>query len=135
MQIALIAHDSKKELLTEFCIAYCGLMSRHDICATGTTGRLIEEATGLKINKYMAGSQGGDQQIAARINCNEIDLLLFFRDSQHHASEPNDEAMLRLCDANNIPFATNLATAEALIQALENGDLEWRNLVNPLAKM
>lgn len=135
MQVALIAHDSKKELMVEFCIAYCGVLSRHDICATGTTGRLVEAETGLKITKYMAGSQGGDQQIAARIACNEIDLLLFFRDPQApRDDEPNAANMFRLCDIHNVPFATNLATAEALIHSLENGDLDWRELVNPLAK-
>ena len=80
MNIALIAHDAKKELLVQFCIAYCGIISRHDVCATGTTGKLVSEATGLKINCFLAGSQGGGQQIASRIACNEIDLLIFFRD-------------------------------------------------------
>ena len=80
MNIALIAHDAKKELMVQFCIAYCGILSRHNICATGTTGKMVAEATGLDITRYMSGSQGGDQQISARIACDEIDLLLFFRD-------------------------------------------------------
>ena len=80
MNIAIIAHDSKKELMVQFCIAYCGILSRHNICATGTTGKLVSEATGLNIQRFLSGSQGGDQQIAARIACNEIDMLLFFRD-------------------------------------------------------
>ena len=80
MNIALIAHDSKKELMVQFCIAYCGVFSRHDICATGTTGKFVAEATGLEVMRFLGGAQGGDQQIAARIACNEIDLLLFFRD-------------------------------------------------------
>ena len=79
MNIALIAHDTKKELMVQFCIAYCGILSHHNICATGTTGKLVGEATGLSVQKFLAGSQGGDQQIMARIACNEIDLLLFFR--------------------------------------------------------
>lgn len=79
MNIALIAHDAKKELMVQFCIAYCGILSRHNLCATGTTGKLVSEATGLKITCFMAGSQGGDQQISSRISCNEIDLLLYFR--------------------------------------------------------
>ena len=124
MNIALIAHDAKKELLVQFCIAYCGIISRHDVCATGTTGKLVSEATGLKINCFLAGSQGGGQQIASRIACNEIDLLIFFR-------EPSDHDLLRLCDVHNIPFATNIATAEALIRGVERGDFEWREIVNP----
>ena len=132
MNIALIAHDSKKELMVQFCIAYCGVLSRHNLCATGSTGKLVGAATGLKIQRYLSGSQGGDQQIASRISCNEIDLLLFFRDpisAGIHA--PNDMNLLRLCDVHNIPVATNIATAEALIHALERGDLDWRDIVNP----
>ena len=132
MNIAIIAHDEKKELMVQFCIAYCGILSRHTLCATGTTGKLVSEATGLEIVRYMSGSQGGDQQITARIACDEIDLLLFFRDPMTaKANEPNDLDMLRLCDTRNIPVATNIATAEVLIHGLERGDLDWRNVVNP----
>ena len=127
MNIALIAHDSKKELMVQFCIAYCGILSRYSICATGTTGKLVSEATGLHIQRFLSGSQGGDQQLASSISCNEIDLLLFFRDPLTAKShEPNDINILRLCDVHNIPVATNIATAEALIHALERGDLDWR---------
>lgn len=127
MNIALIAHDSKKELMVQFCIAYCGVLSRHNICATGTTGKLVSEGTGLHIQRFLSGSQGGDQQLASSISCNEIDLLVFFRDPMHaKAHEPNDNNILRLCDVHNIPMATNIATAEALIHALERGDLDWR---------
>lgn len=132
MNIALIAHDSKKELMVQFCIAYCGILSRHELCATGTTGKQVAQATGLDITRYLGGSQGGGQQIAARISCNEIDLLLFFRDPLNpKPHEPNDMDLLRLCDVHNIPVATNIATAEALIHALERGDLDWREIVNP----
>lgn len=132
MNIALIAHDTKKELMVQFCIAYCGVLSKHNLCATGTTGKMVAEATGLNIQRYLSGSQGGDQQIAARISCNEIDLLLFFRDPiSVKPHEPNDMNLLRLCDVHNIPVATNIATAEALIHALERGDLDWRDIVNP----
>lgn len=132
MNIALISHDAKKELMVQFCIAYCGILSRHNLCATGTTGKMVSEATGLTIQKFLSGSQGGDQQIAARIACNEIDLLLFFRDPiRAKPSEPDEAGLLRLCDVHNIPVATNIATAEALIHALERGDLDWRNIVNP----
>lgn len=132
MNIALIAHDSKKELMTQFCIAYCGILSKHSLSATGTTGRLISDAAGLEIEKYLSGEQGGDQQIAARIACNEIDLLLIFRDPLNPKPEEPDEAdLLRLCDVHNIPVATNIATAESLIHGLERGDLDWRDIVNP----
>lgn len=135
MNIALIAHDSKKELMVQFCIAYCGILSRHALCATGTTGKLVSEATGLEIQKFLSGSQGGDQQIAARIACNEIDLLLFFRDPlAPKPHEPNEQNMFKLCDVHNIPFATNVATGEVLVRALDRGDLDWRNIVNPKAR-
>lgn len=131
MNITLIAHDTKKELMVQFCIAYCGVLSKHNLCATGTTGKMVAEATGLNVQRCLSGSQGGDQQIAARISCNEIDLLLFFRDPiSVKPHEPNDMNLLRLCDVHNIPVATNIATAEALIHALERGDLDWRDIVN-----
>ena len=130
MNIALIAHDKKKELMVQFCIAYCGILSKNSLCATGTTGKMVSEATGLNIQRYLSGSQGGDQQIAARISCNEIDLLLFFRDPiSAKPNEPNDMNLLRICDVHNIPVATNIATAEALIHSLERGDLDWRNIL------
>ena len=134
MNIALIAHDSKKELMTQFCIAYCGILSKHSLCATGTTGKLVAEATGLDIEKYLSGSQGGAQQIGSRIACDEIDLLLLFRDPLNpKPGEPNEANLLRLCDVHKIPVATNIATAEALIHSLERGDLDWRDIVNPKA--
>ncbi len=127
MNIALISHDSKKELIVQFCIAYCGILSEHNLCATSTTGRLVADATGLKIQSFLAGSQGGDQQIASRIACNEVDMLLFFRDPLNRKkSEPNEINLLRLCDVHNIPVATNIATAEVLIHGLQRGDLDWR---------
>ena len=134
MNIALIAHDAKKELMVQFCIAYCGILSRHTLCATGTTGKLVSEATGLNIVRYLSGSQGGDQQIAAKISWNEIDMVLYFRDPNHPARQENEQHennIIRLCDVNNIAIATNMATAEVLIHGLERGDLDWRDLVNP----
>lgn len=130
MNIAITAHDAKKELMVQFCIAYCGILSRHNLCATGTTGKLVADATGLNIQRFLSGSQGGDQQIAARIALNEIDLLLFFRDSlQTTALDASDKNLLRLCDMHNIPVATNIATGEVLIHGLERGDLDWREIV------
>lgn len=132
MTIALIAHDSKKELMVQFCTAYCGILSKYNLCATGTTGKLVSEATGLEIVRYLGGTQGGGQQIGARISCNEIDVLLFFRDPINpKANEPNDINLLRLCDVHNVPVATNIATAEALILSLERGDLDWREIGSP----
>jgi methylglyoxal synthase len=132
MNIALIAHDAKKELMTQFCIAYCGTLSKHSLCATGTTGKMVSEATGLQITRFLCGYQGGEEQIAARIACNEIDVLLMFRDPlTAKPNEPDPASLLRLCDVHNVPVATNIATAEALVHALERGDLDWRDIVNP----
>ena len=130
MTIALIAHDAKKELMVQFCIAYCGILSRNTLVATGSTGKTVAEATGLDITTFLSGSQGGAQQIASRIGCDEIDLLLMFRDPLNRKpDEPDESALLRLCDVHNIPVATNIATAEMLIHGLERGDLDWREIV------
>lgn len=135
MNIALIAHDKKKELMVQFCIAYKGIFAKHNLVATGTTGGLITDATGLEVHRFLAGSQGGDQQIGARIAYNEIDLVLFFRDPLTSRSyEPDVLNILRLCDIHNIPLATNVATAEVLILGLDKGYLDWRDIVNPKPK-
>lgn len=132
MYIAIIADDNKKELMAQFCIAYCGILSRHHLCATHITGKFISDATGLEIETFLAGSSGGTDQIASRVSYNEIDLVFYFR-----STDPSDivyegeQNLLRLCDVHNIPLATNIATAEALVTALENGTLNWRELVNP----
>ena len=131
MNIALMAHDRKKELMVQFCIAYCGILSGHSICATKTTGRLVAEATGLPITLYLSAAQGGSQQIGARIAYNEIDLVLFFCDPAEYESSAAVHEIARLCDQYSIPFASNVATAEVLIQGLRRGDLDWRNIVNP----
>ena len=132
MNIAISAHDAKKELMMQFCIAYCGILSRHKLFATGTTGKLVSEATGLEINCFLSGEQGGDQQIGSLIACNEIDMLLVFSDPlDPKEHEPNVSSLLRLCDVHNVPAATNIATAEALIHSLDRGDLDWRDIVNP----
>ena len=132
MEIAIIAHDMKKELMTQFCIAYCGILSKHNICATATTAKYISEATGLNIDKLMSGEQGGEEQVASRIAYNEIDILLYFRDTRPDARyNPAEHELLRVCDQNNIPVATNIATAEVIITALERGDLDWREIYNP----
>ena len=129
MNIGLIAHDSKKKLMQNFCIAYRGILSKHELYATGTTGRLVEEVTNLNIHKYLAGHLGGQQQLASQIEHNEMDMVIFLRDPLTPKShEPNVNDVVRLCDTYNIPLATNLATAELLIRALGRGDLEWREM-------
>lgn len=131
MDIAIIAEDNKKELMTQFCIAYCGILCHHHLCATHTTGAYISDVTGLEIETLLAGS-AGTEQISSRISYNEIDLVFFFRgtDPAKEVSEAESN-LLRLCDVYNVPVATNIATAEALVQALDNGSLDWRNLLNP----
>lgn len=131
MEIAIIAHDLKKELMTQFCIAYCGILSKHELCATSITAKCISDATGLKIERLLTGHQGGEEQIALRIAYNEIDLLLDFRDTRPGSINMHEVELLRMCDLYNIPVATNIATAEALIIALDRGDLDWRECVNP----
>ena len=132
MDIALIADDTKKELMTQFCIAYCGILSKHTLCATSITGKYIEEATGIEIEKLLPGSHGGEQQITSRISYNEIDVLLYFRSTApDHEYDENEYNLLRMCDVHNVPMATNIATAEVLICALDRGDLDWREIVNP----
>ncbi|MCX7714712.1 MAG: methylglyoxal synthase [Clostridia bacterium] len=132
MNIALIAHDKKKELMVQFCIAYKGILSKHMLFATATTGKLIIENTGMNVYRFLSGPQGGDQQIGARIAYNEIDLVLFFRDPLTPENyEPDVSSLIRLCDMYNIPIATNAATAEVLIHGLERGDLDWRDILNP----
>ena len=132
MEIAIIAHDTKKELMAQFCIAYCGILNKHNLCATATTAKYISEATGLNITRLMSGKQGGEQQIASRVAYNEIDVLLNFRDTRSDATITEAELeLLRMCDLYNIPTATNIATAEVLVTALDRGDLAWREIVNP----
>ena len=129
MNIGLIAHDAKKKLMQNFCIAYRGILSKNELYATGTTGRLIEEVANLNVHKYLAGHLCGGQQLAAQIEHNEIDLVIFLRDALSAKShEPDVNNVVRLCDMHNIPLATNLATAELLIKALDRGDLEWREM-------
>ena len=130
MTIGLIAHDAKKKLMQNFCIAYRGILSKHTLYATGTTGRLIEEVANLNIHKYLAGHLGGTQQMAAQIEHNHLDLVFFLLDHlTQKTHEPDVNDVVRLCDTYNIPLATNLATAELLIKALDRGDMEWREVV------
>ncbi len=127
MNVGLIAHNSKKTLMQNFCIAYRGILCKHELFATDTTGRLVEEVTNLSVHKFLAGHLGGEQQFGSQIESNEMDLVIFLRDPQTPKShEPDISNIFKLCDIHNIPLATNLATAELLIKALDRGDLDWR---------
>lgn len=131
MNITLMAHDKKKELMVQFCTAYKSVLSKHNLSSTATTGRLVAEATGLPVTLYLSHNQGGHQQVDARIAYNEIDLVLLFTDPNN--SDPWEDQQvvqtLHLCDAHNVPMATNLATAEMLILGLQRGDLDWREMI------
>ena len=129
MNIALLSHDRKKELMVQFCIAYSGILGRHSVCATATTGRLVAEATGLPITLCLSCAHGGAQQIGARISYNEIDMVLFFTDPQSHEMDADLDHIIRLCDQYSIPVATNVATAEMLILGLDRGDLDYREIL------
>ena len=129
MNIGLIAHDAKKKLMQNFCIAYRGILSKHSLYATETTGALIESVTNLNIHKFLPGHLGGIQQLSSQIESNQIDLFIFFRDPLTPRSpEPSVSDIVKMCDMYNIPAATNIATAEALILALDRGDLDWREM-------
>lgn len=129
MNIGLIAHDAKKKLMQNFCIAYRGILSKHSLYATETTGALIESVTNLNIHKFLPGHLGGIQQLSSQIESNQIDLFIFFRDPLAPRShEPSVSDIVKMCDMYNIPAATNIATAEALILALDRGDLDWREM-------
>lgn len=127
MNIALIAHDNKKELMEAFCIAYKFVLTKHKLFATGHTGAIISEATNLEVHTLDFGKLGV-QQIIARIAYNEMDLVIYFADPEE-MEESSLAQLWALCDQNNIPIATNLATAEILINGLQRGDFEWRELL------
>ena len=131
MNIALIAHNNRKELMVQFCTAYCGILATHTLCATATTGQMVAEATGLTIHRFMSFYHGGGQQIGARIAYNELDMVLCFDDPNTKEPSPDIIYISRLCDKNNIPYASNIATAEMLVLGLARGDLDWREVVNP----
>ena len=133
MNIAVMAHDKKKELMVQFCTAYKSILSKHNLSATATTGRMVAEATGLPVSLFLARAQGGHQQVDARIAYNEIDMVLLFSDP--NGMDPWEDQQIvqtiHLCDTHNVPIATNLASAEMLILGLQRGDLDWREMVKP----
>ena len=134
MHIALMSHNNKKDLMVQFCTAYAGILSQHTLCATSTTGRMVADATGLNVHLFLSCQHGGSQQIGARLAYNEIDMVLFFVDPNDSSMETELLYISRLCDQNNIPFASNVATAEMLVLGMNRGDLDWRNIVNPKYK-
>ena len=109
MTIAILAHDSRKELALQFCTAYSGILSRNTVIATGTTGRMLNQATGLPVHCYLSGKLGGIQQITARVACDEVDLVLFFRDPlRADSGSSNEQNLLRLCDSTAYPLPPTL---------------------------
>ena len=131
MNIALMSHDNKKELMVQFCTAYAGILSHHNIYATNTTGHMVADATGLNVHCFLSYAHGGSQQIGARIAYNEIDMVLFFNDPRSGELDDSVLSISKLCDQHSVPMATNVATAELLIHGLARGDLDWREVMNP----
>ena len=131
MNIAIMSHDNKKDLMVQFCTAYAGILSQHNLYATNTTGHMVSEATGLKIHCFLSYAHGGSQQIGARIAYNEIDLVILFADPAE--TDPWEDQRIvqtmHLCDSYNVPLATNLASAEMMILGLQRGDLDWREMI------
>ena len=131
MNIAIMCHNRKQELMVQFCTAYAGILSQHSIYATNATGHMVADATGLNVHCFLSYDHGGSQQIGARIAYNEFDLVLFFNDPSNEKMAGAVSYISRLCDQNNIPFASNIATAEMLVLGLARGDLDWRIGMNP----
>lgn len=131
MNIALMCHNRKQELMVQFCTAYCGVLSKHTVCATNATGRMVAEATGLPVNLFLSHEHGGIEQIGQRIIYNEIDMVLFFNYPKDTDMDDSVMYISRLCDEHSVPLATNVATAELLIHGLARGDLDWRVGMNP----
>ena len=136
MNIAFLAHDKKKELMVQFCTAYKSVLSKHNLCATASTGRLIADNTGLPVTLLLSHKQGGHQQVNARIAYNEIDLVLLFSDPNTIDPWEDSQIMetIRHCDRHNVPIATNLGSAEMLIMGLQRGDLDWREMYHTKPK-
>ena len=134
MNIAFLAHDKKKELMVQFCTAYAGILSQHSLYATNTTGHMVADATGLKVHCFLSYAHGGSQQIGARISYNEIDLVIFLCDPNNPNVSEDITYISKLCDQNNVPYASNMATAEMLVLGLDRGDLDWRYILYPKRK-
>ena len=135
MNIAIMSHTKKQELMVQFCTAYCGVLSKHSVCGTNATGRMVAEATGLPVQLFLAHAQGGSQQIGARIAYDEIDMVLFFNDPTSDELDKDMSYIINLCDQHNVPIATNAASAEMLIHGLARGDLDWRLILKPTSPL
>ena len=131
MNIAIMCHTKKQDLMVQFCTAYCGILSKHTVCATNATGKMIADATGLNVNLFLSHELGGIEQIGQRISYNEIDMVLFFNSPVDDLLNMEIMNIMRLCDQHSVPFASNVATAELLIHGLARGDLDWREVMNP----
>lgn len=132
MRIVLLADSRKNELLINFCIAYKQLLKRHQLLSTLNLARLLEENVGLTVNGVPSDLVGGLSQITQRVGYNEIDAVIHLRDSKQTGIEyaKYSQSLLDICDINSIPYASNIATAEILILAIDRGDLDWRELVH-----
>ena len=135
MNIAIMSHTKKQDLMVQFCTAYCGVLSKHSVCGTNATGRMVAEATGLPVQLFLAHAQGGSQQIGARIAYDEIDMVLFFNDPTSDELDKDMSYIINLCDQHNVPIATNAASAEMLIHGLARGDLDWRLILKPTSPL
>jgi len=131
MNIALMSHTKKQDLMVQFCTAYCGILSKHTVCATNATGRMVADATGLPVNLFLSHELGGIEQIGQRISYNEIDMVIFFNSPLDDVLDKEALEIMRLCDQHSVPFASNVATAELLIHGLARGDLDWREVMAP----
>ena len=131
MNIAIMCHTKKQDLMVQFCTAYCGVLSKHTVCATTATGRMISDATGLNVNLFLSHELGGIEQIGQRISYNEIVMVIFFNYPLDMELDKEELDIMRLCDQHSVPFASNVATAEMLIHGLSRGDLDWREGMNP----
>lgn len=136
MNIAFLAHDKKKELMVQFCTAYKSVLAKYNLFATATTGRLIADNTGLPITLLLSRKQGGHQQVNARIAYNEIDLVILFADPNYVDAWEDSQLLdtIRHCDRQNVPIATNIASAELAIMGLQRGDLDWREMLHSKPK-
>ena len=131
MNIALMCHTKRQDLMVQFCTAYCGILSKHTVCATNATGRMIADATGLNVNLFLSHELGGIEQIGQRISYNEIDMVIFFNSPLDIDLDKDALEIMHLCDQHSVPFASNVATAEMLVLGLARGDLDWREVMNP----
>ena len=133
MNIGFIAHNSRKSLIENFCLAYKYILAKHELYATEMTGRRIEETTNLKVHKFLSGSVGAEKQFIDMIERDYIDLvIMFYNPLQNSPNEADIFAITRTCDRYNIPIATNIATAESMVLGLTNGDFDWRDNMRPI---